>query len=197
MMPTHDTHPMRLFSDWLNEASRQPQITEPTAMTLSTVDANGVPHSRIVLCKDHDDQSLTFYTNYNSRKGRDIDQNASVSLVFYWGPLARQINVLGTAKRVDRKTSENYWKSRARESQISGYLSDQSKPVPPDTDLQALWQKTQEEFAGKEIPCPENWGGYKITVSEIEFWLGRSGRLHDRYLYKKSNTDWTFTLLFP
>lgn len=166
-------------------------------MAIGTVNAAGEVRTRVVLCKDWSSDGFTFFTNYSSRKGRDLADHPRLGAVFYWDPMARQILISGHVQRVPRSESEAYWRTRPRESQISGYLSKQSEPVDSRKTLEDLWQKTEIEFKDREIPCPENWGGYRIVPDRIEFWLGQPGRLHDRYLFEKSHGGWTFCRLYP
>ncbi len=197
MTPDRTMHPMQVFSNWMSEAQQNSQIVEPTAMTLCTLSPSNLPHARVVLCKGWGEDGFTFYTNYNSKKGIDLAAHAQVAGVFYWGPLARQVKFSALAKKTTRAESEAYWASRPRESQISQYLSKQSQVIEAGVSLKDLWKSTQDRFQDQEIPCPAHWGGYNLNCQEIEFWIGREGRLHERYLYKKSPPVWTFASLYP
>lgn len=191
------TNPIQRFIQWLQEARANPNIKEPTAMALATSDKNQQPHARVVLCKEFSEDGFTFYTNYTSHKGSEIADNAKVAAVFYWDPLARQIRVEGTVTKTSRQNSEQYWNSRPRESQLSQYISQQSQPLRSRAELEDAHKKAQAEFANRPVPCPDQWGGYVIKPSRFEFWIGRSGRLHERYEFEKSSSGWTFRLLYP
>lgn len=191
------TDPLRLLNEWLTEAKADTRLKEPLAMSLATVDASGHPRARVVLCKAWSQEGVTFFTNYKSRKAEDIDHNPHVAAVFYWDPLAKQVKIQGRVRKVDRAVSEAYWKSRPRESQISQYASQQSQAVASREELENRCAKVREQFEGREIPCPEHWGGYLIEPNLIEFWIGRPGRLHDRYEFERSGYSWTFRRLFP
>jgi len=191
-----ESQPIEIFKAWMAEAKQNPQIREATAMSLATTSGSDL-HARIVLCKDWSEEGFTFFTNYLSRKGLDLGQNAHAAAVFYWDPLFRQVNISGTVAKTSRQISENYWNSRARESQLSQYISQQSKPVDSRASLEGAWTRAEAEFKGKSIPCPAHWGGYLLTPQRIEFWVGQPGRLHDRYEYEKVNNRWTFRRLYP
>lgn len=189
--------PFELFTEWMNEAKKTPQIREPIAMALATVSKNHEPHTRIVLCKEWGPKGFVFYTNYLSLKGHDLDENSNASAVFYWDPLFRQVRVDGVIRKTSREQSETYWKSRAKHSQISQYISRQSEKVGSREELEQLWKKAEEQFAFKEIPCPAHWGGYALEAKTIEFWIGRADRLHDRFRFEKSPKTWTILRLYP
>lgn len=191
-----DSDPLQIFSFWMQEAKSNPGIREATAMSLATL-GDGEIHNRVVLCKSWNDSGLQFYTNYRSLKGRELDSNAFAGAVFYWDPMARQIRVSGPVTKLPHSEAEAYWKTRPRESQLSQHLSQQSEPVSSREELQRLWEKADQEFTNREIPCPQHWGGYHLSIKSIEFWVGQPGRLHDRYHFEKSAKAWTFRRLYP
>jgi pyridoxamine 5'-phosphate oxidase len=191
-----DSQPLEIFKSWMAEAKQNSQIREATAMSLATASSSHL-NARIVLCKDWSAEGFTFFTNYQSRKGLDLQHNPQAAAVFYWDPLFRQICISGTVAQTSRDISENYWNSRARESQLSQYISQQSKSVDSRASLEAAWTRAEAEFKGRPIPCPLHWGGYQLTPQRIEFWVGQAGRLHDRYEFEKANKSWTFRRLYP
>lgn len=192
-----DSQPLEVFEAWMKDAKAQPRIREATAMAISTIDARGDIHSRMVLCKEWSEAGFIFYTNYNSRKGQALELNNHAAAVFYWDPLNKQVNISGTVTKTSRQVSEKYWASRLRDSQISQYISHQSQPVTSRDEMEATWRETDERFKNEPIPCPEHWGGYILSPARIEFWVGQSGRLHDRYEFQKSQNHWTFRRLYP
>jgi pyridoxamine 5'-phosphate oxidase len=191
-----DSEPFKIFNNWIGEAQNHPGIKEASAMSLATSDGREL-HSRIVLCRGWSEEGFTFFTNYQSRKGLDLAQDAEASAVFYWDPIFRQVCISGTITKTSREVSEKYWNSRARESQLSQYISHQSREVASRAELEAAWTKAETEFAGKPIPRPAHWGGYLLIPRRIEFWIGKPGRLHDRFEFQKSPKGWTFRRLYP
>ena len=188
--------PMFLFKKWLEEAVKA-EVTEPNAMALATVSPAGNPNVRMVLLKGVEDNSITFYTNYGSRKGEDLSVNPAASCTFWWAELERQVRISGTVEKVLQSTSENYFASRPRESQIGAWASDQSKPVANRKELEEKFSEAEARFQGKDIPKPEDWGGFEIKIHEIEFWQGRPGRMHDRILYTRFSGKWNRQRLAP
>ncbi|MCP4313456.1 MAG: pyridoxamine 5'-phosphate oxidase [Bacteroidetes bacterium] len=189
--------PMELFSDWLEQAlqSRNP---DPTAMTLSTVERNGQPSSRIVLLKKVEEDKLVFYTNYHSRKSREIRAKTRVAVHFYWPELERQVNITGTARPIDDVDSDHYFKSRPYDSKITAWASPQSEVIPNSEYLEKEFEKYREKYhTADEIPRPAYWGGYAIHPSRIEFWQGGQRRLHDRIEYTKKDERWSSVRLAP
>lgn len=191
------SRPLDVFTAWMADAQAEPRIKEPNAMALATVNRAGEPQLRVVLCKVWSEEGFIFYTNYNSRKGHDISENPRVAANFYWDPLFRQVKITGLAKKTSRTVSETYWNSRARESQLSQWISHQSETVDSRATLEKAWHAAETKFAGREIPCPEHWGGYLIEPTAIEFWVGQPGRLHDRFYYEKRSSTWTLSRLYP
>ena len=188
--------PMQLFAEWFMEAGPM-GIIEPNAMILSTVSHDGKPSSRAVLLKGIEAGSFVFFTNHESRKAKEIQQNPSVSLLFLWLEAERQIRIEGKAKRISPEESRAYFKTRPRESQLGAWASKQSAIIANREELEARFKEMEERFKDQEIPMPEFWGGYAIVPSSIEFWQGRIGRLHDRIVYEKNGDDWTTYRLNP
>lgn len=202
---TAQSNPLAVFDSWLKEARSNAQIREPTAMALATLAPGGVIHNRIVLCKQWDENGLVFYTNYHSQKGHELGAHAAAGAVFYWDPLHRQVRVSGPVEKISAEDSRAYWQSRARESQLSQFVSKQSETLGSRAELEKLWAAAEAEYAGREIPCPPHWGGYVLHPTSVEFWVGRPGRLHDRFQFEKQMTAlsgqgqkaWTFRRLYP
>lgn len=192
-----NSQPLAIFEAWMKEAKQNPQIHEASAMTVATMNASGAIHARVVLCKQWSEEGFVFFTNYNSRKGLDLQHNANVAAVFYWDPVFRQIKISGKAHKTSRKVSEDYWNSRPVGSQLSQYISRQSEAVTSREVLEQARREAEKKFAGKAVPCPAHWGGYVIVPQTIEFWMGQPNRLHDRYEFEKSHKSWTFRRLYP
>ncbi|HMN68642.1 MAG TPA: pyridoxamine 5'-phosphate oxidase [Bdellovibrionales bacterium] len=172
-------------------------MREPTAMAIATVSGEGDVHQRVVLCKSWSEDGFVFYSNYNSRKGRDLGANPHIGAVFYWDPMFRQVKITGVAEKTSRADSEAYWASRPRASQLSQYVSRQSEPCESREALERAWREAETRFHGHQIPCPEHWGGYLLRTQQIEFWMGRENRLHDAYSFEKAAAGWTFRRLYP
>ena len=186
--------PPELFAQWVDEAIRL-QAPEPTAMSLSTVAPNGQPSSRIVLLKGIDEAGILFYTNYESRKGQDLEQNPQACLLFFWPTLQRQIRVEGSVYKAPSELSTEYFNSRPLASRISAIASPQSQPTTR-ADLEQRCDAITAEF-GEQPPRPDNWGGYYLQPTQIEFWQGRTCRLHDRFLYTLHQGQWQIQRLAP
>jgi pyridoxamine 5'-phosphate oxidase len=177
---------------------RRAEMSDLNAMTLSTADKEGRPSARVVLLKGLDERGFIFYTNYNSRKGRELAENPDTALTFYWPQLERQVCVAGTVSKVSPEESEDYFKSRPRGSRIAAWASDQSSVVQNRGELEEKWQRIEHQYQGKEVPRPEHWGGYVLSPSRIEFWQGRPNRLHDRFRYlRQPEGGWTLERLAP
>lgn len=189
--------PMEVFKTWVQEASTNSPLNEPLAMALATVSNTGEIHNRIVLLKKVTDEGLVFFTNYNSSKGTDLEANPQTEAVFYWDHLLRQVRIGGRVEKTSREVSENYWKTRPRESQLSQWVSHQSGPVKDRRTLEEQVQQARKSFEGKDIPCPSHWGGYILRPDRIELWIGSPGRLHDRFHFRKDASGWTSRRLYP
>ena len=197
---TAPADPLDLFARWLEDAFAAQQrgvLPEPTAVVISTVSADGRPSSRTVLLKGVVDGGFTVFTNYDSRKGRDLADNPAVALLFGWYPLQRQIRVEGRATRVPAAESDAYFATRPRGSQLGAWASAQSLEVGSLGELQAAYAAAERRFAGHDVPRPEHWGGYRIQPETIEFWQGQPSRMHDRLLYRPGAGTWTITRLAP
>lgn len=187
--------PFEQFELWLNEAIGLP-APEPTAMALSTVDNLGRPSSRIVLLKGFDAKGFVFYTNYESRKGRELAGRPQASLLFFWQPLERQVRIEGVIEKVSATESDDYYSSRPLGSRIGAWASAQSKPVSIET-LKANVEKFSQQY-GETPPRPPHWGGYRLRPDYFEFWQGRPSRLHDRLAYQQNEDgQWTIERLSP
>lgn len=214
-----ETDPFRQFQKWIDEASRPAggrfrrfgialyrafqelrgvAPIDPNAMVIATVDREGQPSARTVLLKGVDDRGFTFFTNYQSRKGRELAGNARSALVFYWRELERQVCIAGSVTRLSRGESEAYFHSRPRGSQIAAWASDQSSIVTSRTALLEAVRQIEQEYAGKPVPLPSFWGGYVLKPERIEFWQGRASRLHDRFQFTRNPDDsWAINRLCP
>ena len=188
--------PMQQFHSWLQQAIGA-QLLEPTAMTLATADRTGRPAARVVLLKGLDDRGFVFYTNYESRKARELLENSNASLVFYWAELERQVRVGGTASRISRDESERYFKSRPRGHQLGAWVSTQSEVIAGRAVLEERLKEYERRYPDA-VPLPPFWGGYVVAPNEIEFWQGRPNRLHDRFRYTRQKDGlWLIERLAP
>lgn len=191
-----DRNPYEQFKKWLDEAVTS-EVPEPNSMSLATVDASGKPHVRIVLLKGIDERGFIFYSNYDSDKGSQMDVNPHISLCFLWKELERQVRISGKVTRLDREESEEYFKSRPRMSQLGALASNQSEEIESRAVLEERFSSFEAKYEGKEIPMPEQWGGYMVEPTEIEFWQGRRSRLHDRIVFSQDNSNWKIKRLSP
>lgn len=189
-------NPFDQFTAWFDQALLS-EVVEPNAMSLATADGNGNPSVRIVLLKGFDRDGFRFFSNYNSRKGKELDENPNASLCFFWPELERQVRLEGEVIKLDREKSEEYFQKRPRLSQIGAWASNQSDEVSSREELEERFEKLKKKFEDHAIPVPEYWGGYLLKPSSVEFWQGRRGRLHDRLLYVKKAGKWAVKRLAP
>lgn len=192
-----DSNPFRQFQLWFTEAEAAVPIL-PNAMTLATATPEGVPSARVVLLKSFDEQGFVFYTNYESRKGIELDENPAAALVFYWAELARQVRITGRVTRTSRAESEAYFRTRPLDSQLGALASRQSQVIPSREVLEAKMDELFKKHLGEQVPYPSFWGGYRLAPTTIEFWQNRPSRLHDRLRYTKlDDGEWLIERLSP
>lgn len=190
----HD--PFEMFGKWLDQAV-EAKVNEPTAMALATSTKEGSPSARIVLLKGYSEIGFSFFTNYDSRKGQEIEENQNVALLFHWPELGRQIRIEGYVIKSSAEISDEYFDSRPYESRISAIISEQSQPIPNRRYVEDLWNRKQKELSGAKPARPENWGGYIVVPRSMEFWQYRQNRLHDRILYQIEEEKWNISRLAP
>ena len=190
-------NPIDFFMKWFKEAENSDQIIEPNAMTISTVDENSFPSSRVVLLKQIKERSLIFFTNYNSNKGKSLDKNENICASFYWPPLERQVIIKGNAKKISSVESEDYFNSRPFESQAAAIISNQSECIDSYESLLEKYNSFIEQNNNTKLKRPNNWGGIEIFINQIEFWQGRKNRLHNRVLCNFQKDTWDYKLLSP
>ncbi|ESO09915.1 hypothetical protein HELRODRAFT_73175 [Helobdella robusta] len=203
--------PFDIFCNWFSEACEDENVIEPNAMALATSSKQGIPTVRMVLLKGYDDKGFTFFTNYKSRKGTDLESNPEAHLLFYWPSLHRQIRIGGSVSKLSEIESAEYFKFRPRASQISCYVSEQSQPVSGKNELEERRMHAEQLFENKEVEKPEFWGGYILTPRNFEFWQGQTDRFHDRVYFrkllqdedasnnciKKAENGWVYEILCP
>lgn len=189
--------PFALMRIWLDEAFACDALLEPHAMTLATVDAEGRPSARIVLLRDFDARGLVFFTNYESRKGREIASTGLAAALLYWDRLERQVRIEGRVERLTEPDSDAYFAARPRGHRLSAWASPQSRPVPDRAWLERAMREADQRWVGDPVPRPPYWGGYRIQPGFFEFWQGRLDRLHDRIAYRLRETSWQMTRLAP
>jgi pyridoxamine 5'-phosphate oxidase len=188
--------PMEQFAAWFEQAQAAGEI-EPNAMTLATADQRGIPSARIVLLKEFDPRGFVFYTNYNSRKGRQLAENPHAALIFLWMKLERQVRVEGRVRRVTQRESDDYFQLRPLEARIGAWASDQSRVIDSRQELERRDAEMIERFGQGPVPRPNFWGGYRLIPHRVEFWQGRASRLHDRLEYNRRRGKWTIRRLAP
>lgn len=196
-MEDHDLHadPIAQLQAWLDEA--RTVVPEPATMTLATADERGRPSARVVLLRGLDERGLAFFTNRESRKGRELGANPRAAAVLHWWELGRQVRVEGPVEEASLDESRAYWESRPRGSRIAAWASPQSRPLRDRSELDARVAEASARFGAGEVPLPGHWGGYRIVPDAVEFWTHRDDRLHDRVLYRRAGASWTRERLAP
>jgi pyridoxamine 5'-phosphate oxidase len=188
--------PFAQFGRWFAQA-RSAELVEPHAMTLATADADGTPSARVVLLRGWDEHGFVFFTNYGSRKGRELEARPRAALVFYWAPLERQVRIEGTVERLDAAASDAYFARRPRGHRVSAWASPQSEPIADRAILEQAIADFEARFADIDVPRPAFWGGYRVVPDHVEFWQGRPNRVHDRLAYARTPGGWTRRRLAP
>ena len=189
--------PFILFKDWFDEVQSKGKEQETNAMTLSTQQPDGGVASRVVLLKEVSDEGFVFYTNYNSSKGQSIEHNNQVCISFFWQSMERQVIIQGTATKLPPEASDQYFQSRPRGSQMGAHVSNQSEVIENRFTLEKRLKFLEDQYKNKLIPRPTHWGGYVVSPHSIEFWQGRTNRLHDRLVYKQKSSTWVIKRLSP
>ena len=190
-------NPFILFKDWFDEVQSKGKEQETNAMTLSTQQPDGGVASRVVLLKEVSDEGFVFYTNYNSSKGQSIEHNNQVCISFFWQSMERQVIIQGTATKLPPEASDQYFQSRPRGSQMGAHVSNQSEVIENRFTLEKRLKFLEDQYKNKPIPRPTHWGGYVVSPHSIEFWQGRTNRLHDRLVYIQKSSTWVIKRLSP
>jgi pyridoxamine 5'-phosphate oxidase len=188
--------PIQQFKTWFDEALKA-ELPEPNAMTLSTATPEGIPSARIVLLKDVDPRGFTLFTNYHSHKSQELIANPHAALTFLWHELERQVRIQGIAEKISPEESDQYFYSRPHNSRLGAWASNQSEPIPNREVLDNRLEALKQQYQNQEVPRPPHWGGFRIKPTLIEFWQGRTSRLHDRLRYQKTETGWKIDRLSP
>ncbi|OKH14530.1 pyridoxamine 5'-phosphate oxidase [Fischerella major NIES-592] len=190
-------NPFIQFQKWFDEALTA-QLLEPNAMTVATATTDGKPSARMVLLKDFDERGFVFFTNYNSHKGQELAENPQAALVFWWAELERQVRICGHVEKVSENDSDRYFQSRPFNSRLGAWASNQSEVIESRIILEQRLQELKAKYENQDVPRPPHWGGLRVIPTEIEFWQGRSSRLHDRILYTRlDDGDWKIQRLSP
>lgn len=190
------TDPFALFDEWYAKA-RESEPNDPGAMALATADTNAQPHVRMVLLKGHGPEGFVFYTNEESDKARELVQNPQVALLFHWKSLRRQVRIEGAIEPVPDEQADAYFASRARDSQLGAWASDQSRPLDSRATFEQRFEEMKRRYEGGDVPRPPHWGGFRVVPRRIEFWSDRPHRLHERRLFVQSRDGWSEGLLYP
>jgi len=190
------TDPFQLFDAWFREA-RAAEVNDPEAMALATAAESGQPSVRMVLLKGHGPDGFVFYTNDESAKGEQLAANPNAALLFHWRALRRQVRIEGAVERATNAEADAYFATRARDSQIGAWASDQSRPLASRETFETRFSEFERKFAGADVPRPPHWGGYRLVPQRIEFWTDRPHRLHERRLFTRGGDGWTEGLLYP
>ncbi len=188
--------PIELFGVWFEQA-KESGIILPESASLATADREGMPSSRMVLLKSFAVDGFVFFTNYGSRKAREMDENPNASLLLHWAVLQRQVRVEGAVERISEEASSEYFRTRARGSQVGAWVSRQSEQLEGRSVLETRAEEIEQRFKGQDVPSPSFWGGYRLIPEQIEFWQGRLNRLHDRLLFMRADGGWTTRRLYP
>jgi len=196
-MTSEHTNPIIRFSKLLSEVKKNPLITEPTAMAVATATKDGAPSVRILLLKEVDERGFVFYTNLESRKSAELAENPKASLCFYWMPLELQVRVEGRVEKVSDEQADEYFATRARDSQIGAWSSKQSRILGAKVDLLQAISDNMAKFDGKPVPRPPHWSGWRVIPSKIEFWKQGDFRLHEREVFTKTGAGWAIENLYP
>ncbi len=191
-----DPDPIKQFGLWMHEALLA-EIVEPYAMNLATATLQGIPSARMVLLRKFDDRGFAFFTNYQSRKGRELSANPHAALTFYWAEIERQVRIEGSIETTSAEESDDYFQSRPRGSQLAARVSEQSDSLASREELERRVAELEKQLDGKPITRPEHWGGFRVIPDQIEFWQGRPNRLHDRLLYQRVPPGWRIIRLAP
>lgn len=189
------TQILERFTQWLEQAKQQ-DATYYNGMSIATVSSSGQPSNRVVLMKSVDESGLTFFTNYDSDKGEELAQNAKIAATFWWSAFQRQVRIEGSVTKTTKEESEAYFAQRPLLSQVAAAVSKQSQPIESFELLKQQFEDKREQW-GDNVPCPDNWGGYRIDAHKIEFWQGKDHRLHERHLYQAVDGQWVMSILQP